>query len=134
MAYPLNIINKLLADVGLEFFCQFIDRAGKHKVLPYHQSQLITEIKEPVVRIESSAPHPDGVKICLAAVFQKFSGPFFAPAAEQVVFRYIICSHGKKADPVYFMGKAFSPLVFFPSYSHCPQTDLLFPDIADLSP
>ena len=58
-----DIINKFLTDICLKFRCQFIDRAGKHKVLPYHQAKFITKIKEPVLRIIAAAPDTYCIKV-----------------------------------------------------------------------
>ena len=63
MTETFDIINKFLTDICLKLRCQFIDRACKHKVLPYHQPQFITEIKEPVLRIIAAAPDTYCIKV-----------------------------------------------------------------------
>ena len=63
MTETFDIINKFLTDICLKLRCQFIDRACKHKVLPYHQPQFITEIKEPVLRIIAATPDTYCIKV-----------------------------------------------------------------------
>ena len=129
MADPPDIFLQLSADIFFKLWSQLIDRAGKHKILPYRQPQLITKIIEPVVGIKAAAPYPDHVKICSFTVFQKLPGFFSASFSQQVFLRYIIGSHGKKRNPVNLMGKAFPPLIFFPSHRHFPKTDPLLPAV-----
>ena len=130
MAEPCNIIDKFLPDIRLEFFRQLIDGAGKHEILPDNQAQFVAQIIEPVVRIEAAAPYTDRIKVCKAAVLKEPLCPFSAPPSEEVVLRYIICSHGKETDSVYLMGKALAPRILFPFYSQRAQADSFLPDIA----
>ena len=58
MTDPPDIIFQLSTDIFLKLRRQLINRAGKHKVLPYGQTQLVTDIIEPVVGIEAASPHP----------------------------------------------------------------------------
>ena len=133
MTKPFYIICKFFSDICFKFRCQLIYGAGKHKVLPYYQAQLITNIKKPVVRIKASAPYADHVKIGKPAVFQKSSGLFFTSSSQKMLLRNIIGSHCKKGFSIYFMGKAFPILIFFALHGHSPKTDPLFPGVFHIS-
>ena len=63
MPETLYIVNKFLADIGLELRCQFIYGAGEHKILPDNKPQFITDIIKPILRIIAAAPYTDRVII-----------------------------------------------------------------------
>src|SRR5699024_3398902 len=113
MAQALDIFYKFLSDICLEFRGQLIYGAGEHKVLPYSQTQLVTDIIEPVVRVEAAAPYTDHIVIGKLAVFQKLSGLFRASSSQQMLFRNIVGAHGKECLAVDLMGKALAPLILF---------------------
>ena len=133
MTETFNIVNKFLADVCLKLRCQLIYRAGKHEILPYSQTQLITDIKKPVIRIKTAAPHADNIIICQFTVHEKLSGTFFASLAQKMFFRNIIRAHGKKCLAIDFMGKTFSPFILVSLHGHGAKTDSPFPGIHCLS-
>ena len=126
------IICKFFSDICLKFRRKLIYRAGKHKILPHYQTKLITDIKEPVVRIKASAPYTDHIKIRKLTVFQKLSCLFFT-SSQKMLFRNIISAHGKKGFSIDLMGKAFPILVFFALHGHSPKTDPLFPGVFHIS-
>ena len=58
-----DILNRLCNDITLKFVIQFIRCAGIHEILPYDQSQFITQVKEEVLRIITAAPDTDTVVV-----------------------------------------------------------------------
>ena len=70
MTDTFQIINKFLCDGCLKCRCQVIYSTGKHKVFPHNQSHLITEIKEPIVRIVSATPYTNGIEVGKYSLFQ----------------------------------------------------------------
>ena len=58
-----DILNGLCNDIALKFVIQFIRCTGIHEILPYKQSQFITQIKEEVLRIITAAPDADTVVV-----------------------------------------------------------------------
>ena len=128
----LYIINKFLADICLKFRRQFIYGAGKHKVLPYDQPQLVTDIIEPVVRIITAAPYTDCVIIRRNTLPEKFPGRFRRHSSKKMILRDIVRSHGKDCHPVHLVSKTRSPLIFVRPHSQSPKTDPSFPDIGSL--
>ena len=129
MTDSFDIINKFLTDICLKFRCQFIDRAGKHKVLPYHQAKFITKIKEPVLRIIAAAPDTNRVKVCSLTLKKQFSGTFLWGSLQQIILWNIVCTHCKNLMAIHFVSKAFSPLIFLNVHGQCPKSDFLTPGI-----
>ena len=129
MAKTFYIVNKFLADICFKSFRQFIHGASKHKILPYRQSQFITDVIKPVIRIKATSPYTYHIEICPLAVQKKLSSLFFTSSPQKMFFRNVISSHGKKSNTIYLMCKAFSPLIFFSSYCHGTQTNSPFPGI-----
>ena len=132
MTETFDIINKFLTDICLKLRCQFIDRACKHKVLPYHQPQFITEIKEPVLRIIAAAPDTDGIKIGSFTLKKQLSGAFSGCSLQKIVLRDIVSAHGKDLITVYFMSKALAPLVFLSMHGQRTETDFSAPGVYNL--
>ena len=118
MADTPHIITNFRGYVRFELRCKGIDGAGKHKILPHDQSQLITEIVEEIIGIIPASPDPDYIKIAVPAVLQKRSCPLPVHTAPDAVLRNIIRSHRKNLYAVYLMGKPASILICSGIYFH----------------
>ncbi len=121
----LYIINKFRRNIFLKCIRQLIHRAGKHKVLPDEKTQLITGIKEIILRIVAAAPDTDQIKIRRRAVLKQFPCPLFGNPAKNIVLRDIVRAHRKDRDAVYLMCKTLPVLVFLPAHPDAAQTDFL---------
>ena len=134
VADPFNVIDELCPDICLKFLRQVIHAAGEHEVLPHDQAQLVAGVPEGIRRIMAAAPDTDAVEMGVFRLRQKLMGPLRRHTGQDVVLRNIIRAHGKDAHAVHLMAEAFSPLVLFARYGHCPQADPLFPHIQNRSP
>ena len=132
MTDTFDIIDKFLTDIRFKLRCQFIHRTCKHKVLPYHQSQFITEIKEPILRIIAASPDTNCIKVSSLALEKQFSGTFSGCSLQQIIFRNIVSTHSKYLITIYFMGKALSPFIFFDMHSQSAETNFSAPGVYDL--
>lgn len=80
-------------------FCR-IHAAGKHKVLPNHNSMLITQIIEDIVLIDTSAPDTQHIHVYTGGIENR---PFIilgSDARQEVIRRDVIGSFGKNRTPV----------------------------------
>ena len=132
MAETLDIVNKFLTDVRLKLRCQFINRACKHKVLPYHQAQLVTEIEEPVFRIIAASPDTYCIKVRSFTLKKQFSGTLSGCSLKQIILRNIVRTHGKYLITGYFVGKALTPLIFLYVHGQRTETDFSAPGVHNL--
>ena len=129
MAEAFDIVYKFPSDIFFKFGCKLINGAGKHKVFPYYQTQLIAKVKEFVVGIVAAAPYTDTVEVGQSGILQEPAALLGAEPSKKVFFRNVISAHGKVFYAIYHVGKRFSPLVFFYTHGHSPKADSPAPGI-----
>ena len=132
MAQTLDIIHKFLTDICLKLRCQLIHRARKHKVLPYHQTHLITQIKEPVFRIISAAPYTNCIKVRSLTLKKQLPCTLSGSSLKQIILRNIIRTHGKYRMTIDLMSKALTPLILLNMHGKRTKSDLPAPGIQHL--
>ncbi len=118
-----HIILNLRADIALEIIVQLIGRAGKHEILPHNQPQFVADVKKPVVRVITAAPHTDAVVVRRRRILQQAAGALRRDSGKNIVFGNVVRAHGKDFYAVHLMGKARSPLVLFRIHCQRAQTD-----------
>ena len=133
VAYPSDIVGEFRPDIPVEFLGQIIYTAGKHKVLPHHQAQLVTDIIEKIIGIIPASPDPDHVKMGIPAGFKQAPGSFAVHPGKEIVLGNIIRPHGKNTYAVHLMGKFFTELILSPADPHGTQPDPSFPYIEQLA-
>ena len=126
MADTFYVVSQLFSHILLKGRRQIIDRTGEHKVLPYHKTQFVADIVEPVLGIIPAAPHANGVEIGCPAVLKQFSGLCRGSPAQQVVLGDIVSAHGKYLYPVNLMSKALPVCVLLHMHGHGAKTDALY--------
>lgn len=99
IAQTFHIVHRLLMDIIEQgAFCR-IHAAGKHKVLPNHNSMLITQIIEDIVLIDTSAPDTQHIHVYTGGIENR---PFIilgSDARQEVIRRDVIGSFGKTGRP-----------------------------------
>ena len=63
MTQTAHIVDGFLAHTLQPFTLSRIGTAGKHEVLPHHQSHLVAEVIEQVILIDATTPHANHVHI-----------------------------------------------------------------------
>ena len=133
VAEALDVVHRLGNDIGLKSLRQIIYRAGEHKVLPHHQTQLVTGVIEGVCRIVSASPHPDAVMAGGPGLLQQPAGALRRHSGQDAVLRDVVCPHGEDFHAVDHMAELLSPLVLIPTHRHGAQPDTPLPAV-DHSP
>ena len=59
----LDIVNKFVGDTFFKLWCQLVNGAGEHKVLPDDQTKLVTKVKKEIIGIVAATPDTDAVKV-----------------------------------------------------------------------
>ena len=126
MPEPSDVIPDFCCDITFKIIIQLIAGTGKHEVLPYQKSQLITDIKEIIIRIITAAPDPDTVMINSCCIGKKLPGSFFVYPGEQIILRDIVCTHGKDLHAIHFMGKALTPFILICIHRQGTESDPSF--------
>ena len=133
VADPAHIVPNLRADIALKIIVQLIGSAGKHEILPHNQPQLVTDVKKPVVRVITAAPHTNAVVVCRRRVLQQAAGALRRDSGKNIVFRDVVRAHGKDFHPVDLMGKALAPLVLFRIYRQRAKPDPAAPFVKHMA-
>ena len=126
-----DVVDELRTDILFKGIRQIIHRAGEHEVLPYQQAQLVADVVEPVVRIESAAPHADAVHVGGPGILQQPAGPFRVHPRQQIVLGDIVGAHGKNVDAVDAVAEALAPFVFPAADRHGAKADFPGPGIEE---
>ena len=105
---------------------KIINCTGKHKILPYDQTQFITYVIEIIIGITPSAPDSYTVKIRFHTVWKKPVWSVPASFSPNTVFWNIVCSFSKNLNSINRKGKPFSPTISFSYNSKIPDTAVIF--------
>ena len=100
IAQTFHIVHRLLMDIIEQGAFCWIHAAGKHKVLPNHNSMLITQIIEDIVLIDTSTPDAQHIHVYTGGIENR---PFIilgSDARQEVIRRDVIGSFGKNRTPV----------------------------------
>lgn len=71
VAQAANVINAFRPDAFFKIIVQTNEDAGKHKVLPDKDSFFIAKLIKIIVGINSAAPYPYHIKVCVLTAFDK---------------------------------------------------------------
>ena len=125
----LYVVDELLLDVGAEVDVSVVNRAGKGKILPYEDTELIAHIVEVIVRVNTAAPYSYHIVVCRCTAFQKLSCAFSIAAGKYLVFGDIVCAHYEDFYAVYAEGEFFAVstvIVRGTQYGNLAQTNVEF--------
>ena len=78
VAKSADIVLQFCQNIIFKIPGQSVVGAGKHEVLPYHQSQFITGIVEIIAGIKSATPYTNAIKMGIDALFQQIPRSCFA--------------------------------------------------------
>ncbi len=123
ISQPQNLVFKLCGNGFSKFVCQQIGRAGKHKVLPDDDAVFVTPVIKGFRCVMTAAPNPQEVVIGLLAILQQADGFIWRYANQNLIFRNIIGTHGKKLYAVVDKAKFFAKSIFFLGNGQSPQAN-----------
>ena len=126
----LHVLLGFQADALLKGRGQVVEGAGIHEILPDHQSQLVANIIEEIIRVIAAAPYADDVEMGQGGVLQQAAGALGGDAAEDIVLGNVIRAHGEHLHPVDLVAEGFAPFVPFPANGQRPQANATLPGAA----
>ena len=117
MPDPAHILRDLFANARDKVVRESVISAREHHILPYYQAHLVTQIIEPVSRIESTYD----IEMRQPAIFKQLAGPLTIHPREDVILRDIICTHREHALAIYLHSERLSPLILVAAHGEGAQ-------------